>query len=77
MQKEILKNSQHWSYVFFVPPIDTEADDGIRFHKKEDIGTLGRWIKAYLDIENIPYTDLTDVSINERSDFVIEKIIKG
>jgi nicotinamide riboside kinase len=77
MQKEILKNSQHWTHLFFVPPIDTEAEDGIRFHKKEDIETLGHWIKAYLEIENIPYIDLTNVPINERSDFIIEKIMGG
>ena len=74
MQKEILKNSQYWTHVFFVPPIDTETEDGIRFHKREDIEILGNWIKSYLEIENIPYVDLTNVSINERSDFIISKI---
>jgi nicotinamide riboside kinase len=75
MQKEILKNSQHWTHIFFVPPIDAEAEDGIRFHKKEEIETLGQLIKAYLEIENIPYVDLSEVPINERGDFVTKKIL--
>jgi nicotinamide riboside kinase len=76
LQKEILKNSQSWGHIFFVPPIDTHPYDGIRFHKKEEISNLGKLIKSYLEIENIPHTDLTNVKINERGDFILEEILK-
>jgi len=44
---------------------------------KEEIIKIDRWIKSYLELENIPHIDLSDVPIDKRSDFIINKIIKN
>lgn len=75
IQKEILKNSSLWSHIFFVPPFETDTNDGIRFHDKEQIDKLSRWIKSYLEIENINHNDLTKIILDERVDYIIKSIL--
>jgi thymidylate kinase len=75
IQKEILKNLSLWSHIFFVPPFETDTNDGIRFHDKEQIDKLSRWIKSYLEIENINHNDLTKIKLNERVDYIIKIIL--
>lgn len=75
IQKEILKNSSLWSHIFFVPPFETDTNDGIRFHDKEQIDKLSRWIKSYLEIENINHNDLTKIKLDERVDYIIKSIL--
>lgn len=76
MQKEILKHINLVDYIFFVPSIDTKTDDGIRFHNNSEIKKLERWIKSYLEIENINHTDLSEININKRVDFIIKSLTK-
>jgi len=75
IQKEILKHINLVDYIFFVPAIDTETKDGIRFHQGDEIKKLERWIKSYLEIENINHTDLSDVNMKDRVDFILREII--
>jgi nicotinamide riboside kinase len=74
MQKEILKTINSWTDIFYLPPILENTEDGIRFHKKDDIVKLDRLIRSYLDIENIPYTDLSNVKLEDRVDYIINQI---
>ena len=76
MQKEILKHINLVDYIFFVPSMNTDTEDGIRFHNTNEIKKLERWIKSYLEIENINHTDLSNISINDRVDFIIKSITK-
>lgn len=75
LQKEILKTLNSWSYIFYVPPIPTNPNDGIRYHNQEDIKKLDMWIKSYLEIENIPYIDLSQIDYKKRQDFVVKHIL--
>ena len=75
IQKEILKNSSLWSHIFFVPPFETDTNDGIRFHDSNQIDKLSRWIKSYLEIENINHNDLTKIKLDERVDYIIKSIL--
>lgn len=75
IQKEILKNLSLWSHIFFVPPFETDTNDGIRFHDANQIEKLSRLIKSYLQIENINHKDLTSVKLEDRVDFIIKSIL--
>lgn len=76
IQKEILKHINTIDMVFYVPPIDTETNDGIRFHNKDEIKKLGVLIKSYLELENIRHEDLSTVNINKRVDYILKSILK-
>lgn len=76
MQKEILKHINLVDYIFYVPSMDTKTEDGIRFHNSKEIKKLERWIKSYLEIENIKHTDLSEIDINNRVEFIIQNITK-
>lgn len=78
VQKEILKSINQWHKIYYVPPVlEDEENDGIRFHNKKEIIKLDNIIKNYLDLECIPYTDLSDIPLDERSDFVLSDLIKS
>jgi nicotinamide riboside kinase len=74
LQKEILKTLSQWDYIFYVPILEMNSDDGIRYQNREEIRQIDRWIKNYLEIENIPHIDLSNVDIKERQDFVVKMI---
>lgn len=75
MQKEILKSIGNWSHIFYVPPMDIEdVEDGIRYHNADEIKKLDRWIRSYLEIENIKYTDLSDIDLSKRVEEVVRII---
>jgi len=74
LQKEILKTLSQWEYIFYVPILELNVDDGIRYHNIDEIRQIDRWIKNYLEIENIPYIDLSNIDIKKRQDFVIKMI---
>jgi hypothetical protein len=76
IQKEILKHINTIDMVFFVPPIDTDTNDGIRFHQGDEIKKLGVLIKSYLDMENITHQDLTTVDMKDRVNHIIKTILK-
>lgn len=71
MQKEILKHINLVDYIFYIPAIETETEDGIRFHGSEEIKKLEKWIKSYLEIENIEHTDLSDIKMKDRVGFIV------
>ena len=76
IQKEILKHINTIDMVFYVPPIDTDTNDGIRFHQGDEIKRLGVLIKSYLEMENITLQDLTTVDMKDRVDHIIKSILK-
>jgi nicotinamide riboside kinase len=75
MQKEILKSINQWSHIFYVPPILDNVDDGIRYQNEEQILKIDRWIKSYLELENINHVDLSKIDLKKRTDYVIKSII--
>lgn len=76
IQKEILKHINTIDMVFYVPPIDTDTNDGIRFHQEDEIKRLGVLIKSYLEMENITHEDLTNVDMESRVGYIIKNILK-
>ena len=74
LQKEILKSLNSWSYIFYVNPILESVEDGIRFQNVDEIKKIDRWIKSYLEMENIPHIDLTNIPLNDRKDYIIKEI---
>ena len=76
IQKEILKSICQWNNIYYLPPMDIETKDGIRFHQKNDILKIDRWIKSYLEMENIYHNDLSGVDVSDRVDYIIKSIIK-
>lgn len=74
LQKEILKTINQWDYIFYVPPMLDNTDDGIRYQNKEQIIKIDKWIKSYLELENIPHVDLTDIPLNKRTDYILKAI---
>ena len=78
VQKEILKSINQWHRIYYVPPfLEDSEDDGIRYHKRDEIVRLDGIIKNYLELERIPYTDLSAVPINERDKWVINDLTKS
>lgn len=77
LQKEILKTLNQWSYIFYVPARLDNLDDGIRYHNNPDeIKKIDRWIKSYLEMENIPHIDLSDIPIENRTEYIVKYISK-
>lgn len=75
LQKEILKHINTIDHIFYVPPMmDIDTNDGIRYHNDDEINRLDRWIKSYLELENIKHTDLSGVKVNKRIDFILNNI---
>ena len=76
LQKEILKHINTIDHIFYVPPMkNIDTNDGIRYHNDDDIARLDRWIKSYLELENINHTDLSGVKMNDRLEFILKEII--
>jgi thymidylate kinase len=76
IQKEILKHINTIDMVFYVPPIDTDTNDGIRFHGDDEIKKLGLLIKSYLELENIRHEDLSSIEMNSRVEYILKSILK-
>lgn len=75
VQKEILKHISKIDHIFYIPSLSNEfVEDGIRFQNKEDILKIERWVKSYLELENITHSDLSDVLIENRVKFILDKI---
>ena len=76
LQKEILKHINDIDNIFYVPPMrDIDTNDGIRYHNDDDIAILDRWIKSYLELENINHTDLSGVKVDDRLEFILKEVI--
>jgi tRNA uridine 5-carbamoylmethylation protein Kti12 len=75
LQKEILKHINTIDRIFYVPSISRyNIDDGIRYHNSEEISKIDRWIKSYLELENIDHVDLTNIEIENRAKFILNDI---
>lgn len=75
LQKEILKHINSIDHIFYVPPMkDIDTNDGIRYHNDEQINKLDRWIKSYLELENINHTDLSNIKVNDRLEFILKEL---
>ena len=75
LQKEILKTINQWDYLFYVPPMVDNVDDGIRYQNQNEILSLDRKIKCYLELENIHHYDLSGVGLDKRTDYILNKIV--
>lgn len=76
LQKEILKTINQWDHIFYLPPMLDNFEDGIRYQDKNQILSLDRRIKSYLELENINHSDLTNVDLNTRTHHIIKQILK-
>jgi hypothetical protein len=74
LQKEILKTLSQWSFIFYCPVRIENVEDNIRFQNIDEIKKIDRWIKSYLELENIPHIDLSGVKLEDRQDHVIKTI---
>jgi thymidylate kinase len=74
IQKEILKHINFIDYIFYVPSIDTNTEDGIRYQNKEEIVKIDRWIKSYLELENITHNDMSLIKLEDRVDHILKVI---
>jgi nicotinamide riboside kinase len=75
LQKEILKHINTIDQIFYVPPIVIDdVSDGIRYHNEEQIIKIDRWIKSYLELENIGHIDLSNISREDRIKFILSRI---
>ena len=74
LQKQILKTINKWYKIFYVPPILDNVKDGIRYHNENEIQKLDKWIKSYLELENIDHVDLSEINIRERTKFILNNI---
>lgn len=76
IQKEILKSLGQWHKIYYVPPfLEDDENDGIRFHNRNEIIRLDSIIKNYLELERIPYVDLSGIPIDERTDWILNDIL--
>jgi nicotinamide riboside kinase len=74
MQKEILKTLNQWDHVFYVPPILDNVDDGIRYQDVDQIKKIDRWIKSYIELENLNHVDLSNIDLKKRTDYILKMI---
>ena len=74
MQKEILKSLNQWSHIFYVPCMLKNTDDGIRYQNKDEIIKIDRWIKTYLELENIDHVDLSLIKLEDRVSSILKTI---
>ena len=52
------------------------TQDGIRFHNIEQIKKIDNQIRSYLDMENIEYIDLSNIDLNDRTEYIKNIITK-
>lgn len=75
IQKEILKSLNDWDKIYYLPPFNLDdSSDGIRYHNRIEIEKIDRWIKNYLDMENIPYIDLSNIAVNDRLSYITKNL---
>ncbi len=74
MQKEILKSLNQWSYIFYLPVMLDNTEDGIRYQDKEEILLIDKMIKSWLELENIPHIDLSHIKLKDRTDYILDII---
>lgn len=75
LQKEILQTINQWDHIFYLPPMISNINDGVRYHNEDDIMRLDRWIKTYLEIENIPHHDMSLIPIDDRKKYILDILL--
>ena len=75
LHRKILETINYWDYIFYLPLMEDYKFDGTRYQEKEEAESLGRRIKSWLEVENVPFYDLSSVPLNERLSHVIDIII--
>lgn len=75
LQKEILKTLSQWDYIYYVPVRLEGFEDNIRYQNQEEIKKIDKWIKSYLEMENIPHIDLSEYDITQRQDIIVKQIL--
>lgn len=76
IQKEILQSLSQWSQIFYVPNMPNYNKDGIRTQTEFEAKKIDRWIKSYLELENIPHLDLSEVQLDDRTNYIIDILTK-
>ncbi len=74
LQKEILKTINQWDEIYYVPPMLDNTEDGIRYQDNDKIVKIDKWIKSYLELENINHQDLSKIDLNKRTDYIVKNI---
>lgn len=75
LYEEVQKTLNFWNHIFFVPVMDDYKNDNVRYNSKEESIKLSNQLKTWLEIENIPFIDLSDVKLEDRFNFVIKHIL--
>lgn len=74
LHKKALESLEYWDYIFYVPPLGSYVLDGVRYHTEEESIKIDKMIKGFLDLEQIPYIDLSNVQLENRIDEVLNII---
>ncbi|MNM61589.1 hypothetical protein D3C81_728930 [compost metagenome] len=74
LHKKALETINYWDYIFYIPLLDNYVLDGVRYHSKKESILLSSKIKGWLEIENVCFTDLSDISLNDRVDLIYNTI---
>lgn len=74
MYKKALESLEYWDLVFYLPFSEEYSLDGIRYHTQEESNKIDKMIKGWLEIEQIPYVDLSEFAIEERINEVLNHV---
>lgn len=77
LYEEVQKTLNFWDYVFFVPVIEDYKNDNVRYNSKEESIKISNQLKTWLEIENVPFIDLSQIKLEDRLDFVTKHIIQA
>jgi nicotinamide riboside kinase len=66
LHKKVLKSLEYWDYIFYIPLLEQHVMDGVRYDDREASEKLDRMIKGFLELERIPYIDLSNVALEDR-----------
>lgn len=77
LYEKVLGTINYWDAIFYIPVLDNFVEnDGVRYHNKNESDKLGNQIKTWLEIEKVPYIDLSHLKLEERLPFVLDHIKK-
>lgn len=75
MHKKALESLEYWNIIFYVPMLDDYSLDGVRYHKQDESKKIDRMVKGWLELENIPYIDLSNVELDKRIEVAMQYIL--
>lgn len=77
LHEKVLNTIDYWDAIFYIPVLDKFVEnDGVRYHNQEQSIQIGNRLKTWLEIENVPFIDLSDLKLEERLPFVLNHIKK-